>query len=70
MVFAITGILVIVAAWTASPSKARGVDEAFKTLLDQPYGVLLVFALGVGLMIFGVYGLAEAVWRRVPGSGS
>ena len=70
VVFAITGILVIVAAWTASPSKARGVDEAFKTLLDQPYGVVLVFALGVGLMIFGVYGLAEAVWRRVPGSGS
>ena len=29
-----------------------------------------LFLLGAGLMIFGVYGLAEARWRRVPGSGA
>ena len=66
VVFAVTGVLVMVAAWKANPSKAGGVDEAFKTLLDQPYGRGLVIALGLGLMIFGVYGLAEARWRRVP----
>jgi len=70
VVFAVAGFLVVVAAWTASPSRAGGVDEAFKTLLGQPYGRFLVLALGLGLMIFGVYGLAEAAWRRVPGSAS
>lgn len=66
IVFLVTGILIIAAAWTAQPKKAGGVDEAFRTLLDQPYGTYLVGALGVGLMVFGVYGLAEAIWRHVP----
>ena len=65
IVFAITGALVVVAAWTATAAKAGGVDQAFKTLLGQPYGTVLVAGLGVGLIIFGVYGLAEAAWRRV-----
>ena len=67
LVFAIAGVLVIVAAWTANPGKAGGIDVAVRTLLSQPYGPGLVAALGIGLMLFGVYGLAEAMWRRVPG---
>jgi hypothetical protein len=34
--------------------------------MEQPYGPVLVAALGLGLLLFGVYGLAEAAWRRVP----
>jgi hypothetical protein len=70
IVFVVTGALIVIAAWTAQPKKAGGIDEAFRTLLDQPYGALLVAALGVGLIVFGVYGLAEAMWRRVPDGGS
>jgi hypothetical protein len=66
IVFAITGVLVIIAAWTHKPTKAGGIDPAFKTLLSLPYGPALVAGLGIGLCIFGVYGLAEAIWRRVP----
>jgi hypothetical protein len=65
IVFAVTGILVVAAAWTATAAKAGGIDHAFKTLLAQPYGTVLVAGLGLGLIIFGVYGLAEAAWRRV-----
>jgi hypothetical protein len=64
-VFAVTGLLAIVAAWTADPSKAGGIDQAFRTLLQQPFGTALVVLLGAGLFVFGVYGLAEAAWRRV-----
>ncbi len=46
-------------------SRAGGIDEAFKSLLDEPFGPALVFLLGAGLIVFGVYGLAEAAWRRV-----
>ena len=65
VVFAVTGVLVVVAAWTADPTKAGGIDEAIRTLLDRPYGPALVVGLGLGLVVFGVYGLAEARWRHV-----
>jgi hypothetical protein len=65
VVFAVAGALAVAAAWTATAAKAGGIDQAFKTLLGQPYGTVLVAGLGIGLMVFGVYGLAEAAWRRV-----
>jgi hypothetical protein len=65
IVFAVTGLLAVVAAWTVDPTKAGGVDQAFRTLLQQPFGTSLVILLGAGIFVFGVYGLAEAAWRRV-----
>jgi hypothetical protein len=65
LVFALTGGLVVAAAWTYDPAKASGLDGALKTLRDQPFGPLLLTAAGVGLMAFGLYGLAEARYRRV-----
>jgi hypothetical protein len=70
VVFAVAGALAVVAAWTATAAKAGGIDQAFKTLLGQPYGTVLVAGLGIGLMVFGVYGLAEAAWRRVTDGDS
>jgi hypothetical protein len=67
LVFAVTGVLVVVAAWTARAAQAGGIDVAVRTLLEKPYGPALVAALGAGLVVFGLYGLAEAAWRRVPG---
>jgi hypothetical protein len=64
-VFAVAGALVVAAAWTADPAKAGGLDQAFRTLLHAPFGPVLVVLLGAGLIVFGVYGLAEAAWRRV-----
>jgi hypothetical protein len=64
-VFAVTGALVVVAAWNSDPEIAGGLDPAFHTLLHAPLGPVLVVLLGAGLILFGVYGLAEAAWRRV-----
>ena len=69
VVFAVSGLLVVVAAWTADPTNAGGVDQAFRTLLQQPFGTVLVILLGAGLVLFGVYGLTEAAWRRVTDGG-
>lgn len=66
-VVGIAGGLVMEAAWTDEPARAGGIDTAFRTLLAQPYGRPLVLALGLALILFGIYGLAEAAWRRVPG---
>jgi len=64
-VFALAGVLVIEAAATYKPAKAGGIDKALLTLRGQPYGEFLLGLAALGLIIFGVYGLCEARWRRV-----
>jgi hypothetical protein len=64
-VFALAGVLVIEAAVTYHPSKAGGIDKALLTLRSQPFGEFLLILAALGLIIFGVYGLCEARWRRV-----
>lgn len=64
VVFALAGALVVDAAVTFDPSKARGIDAALRTLADQSYGKLLLALAATGLIVFGVYGLAEARWHK------
>lgn len=63
--FAITGALIVDAAVTFRPSKSGGLDTALLTLRGEPFGEFLLLVVAVGLVIFGVYGLAESRWRRV-----
>jgi hypothetical protein len=65
LVFALAGYLVVLAAWTYDPQKAAGLDGALKTLRSWPAGPWLLTAAGIGLILFGIYGLAEARYRRV-----
>jgi type IV secretory pathway VirB2 component (pilin) len=65
LVFALAGALVIDAAVTYQAAKAGGLDTALKTLRDQPFGVFALIIAAAGLIIFGVYGLCEARWRKV-----
>jgi hypothetical protein len=65
LVFALTGVLIVSAAWTYNAAKASGLDGALKTLRDRPFGGLLLGVAAVGLIVFGIYGLAEARYRRV-----
>ena len=65
VVFALVGVLVIDAAVTFTPAKAGGIDKALLTLRDQPFGTFLLILAALGLVIFGVYGLCEARWRKV-----
>jgi hypothetical protein len=65
LVFALAGVLVVEAAIAYQPSKAGGIDKALLTLRNQPFGRFLLILAALGLVIFGVYGLCEARWRRV-----
>jgi len=64
-VFALAGVLVVEAAVTYTPAKAGGIDKALLTLRNQPFGEVLLALAALGLIIFGIYGLCEARWRRV-----
>jgi Domain of Unknown Function (DUF1206) len=65
LVFALVGVLVIDAAVTHKAAESGGIDKALLTLRDQPFGEYLMMLAALGLVVFGVYGLCEARWRRV-----
>jgi hypothetical protein len=65
LVFAVVGVLVIDAAVTHKAAESGGIDKALLTLRDQPFGEFLMMLAALGLVVFGVYGLCEARWRRV-----
>jgi hypothetical protein len=65
VVFALVGVLVIDAAVTFKAAESGGIDKALRTLRDQPFGQSLMLLAALGLLIFGVYGLCEARWRKV-----
>jgi hypothetical protein len=65
LVFALVGVLVIDAAVTHKASESGGIDKALLTLRDQPFGEFLMLLAALGLLVFGVYGLCEARWRKV-----
>ncbi|MBY8875393.1 DUF1206 domain-containing protein [Micromonospora sp. PLK6-60] len=64
-VFAITGVLIIVAAVNYDPEKARGLDAALRTLRDQSYGPVLLALMALGIAAFGVYCFVQSRYRKV-----
>lgn len=64
-VFGIIGVLIITAAVQYDPDKAKGLDGALKTLVGEPYGPWLLSLIALGLLAYGLYGLAESKLRKV-----
>lgn len=64
LVFALVGAFLLLAAWRYDPSSARGLDGALRRLEATSGGAIWVAAAGLGLIAFGLYGYAEAAWRR------
>ncbi|NHC44473.1 DUF1206 domain-containing protein [Motilibacter aurantiacus] len=65
VVLALVGALVIGAAATFDPDKARGLDAALTELAGQPYGRYLLLLAAAGLLCFGAYSFVEARYRRL-----
>lgn len=58
----VIGGLFVWAAATHNANRAGGLDEALKTLLEQPFGAWLLSAVALGIAAFGVYCIAWARW--------
>lgn len=61
----VVGVLFLVAALTHDPEKAGGLDEALKSLADLPFGQVILWLVGAGLVIYGVYCFARAKYARL-----
>ena len=64
LVFALAGLLVIDAAIKFDPKKSTGLDGALRTLAHQPFGPWLLGAAAIGLIAFGLYGLASVRYAK------
>ena len=58
----VVGILFIVAAFTADPKKASGLDGALKAFAGLPFGKVVLLAVALGWIASGVYTFVRA-WR-------
>jgi hypothetical protein len=61
----LVGILFGVAALTADPEKATGLDGALKALAGLPFGMAALIAIGVGFLAYGVYCVVRALRARI-----
>ncbi|GAA1059697.1 DUF1206 domain-containing protein [Agromyces bracchium] len=61
----VVGVLWIVASLTNDPEKAGGLDAALKSLAELPFGTVLLWLVGAGLIVYGAYCFARAKYARM-----
>jgi hypothetical protein len=61
----IVGILFVVAAVTADPDKATGLDGALTSLAALPFGAVILLVVALGLVAYGVYCFFRARFARL-----
>jgi hypothetical protein len=63
--YAIVGILLVDAAVTHDPSESRGLDAALRTLVEKPFGAVLLCLVALGFLAYGVYCFFQSRYRKV-----
>lgn len=65
IVLGVIGALLLQAAIQVEPSEAGGIADAFRAILEQPFGVFLLATVGVGLLGFAIYCFVLARYRKI-----
>lgn len=65
VVFVIIGFFVLQAAYKANPDKVKGLNGALDTLLQQPFGRILLGLVAAGLIAYAVYLFVQARYRKL-----
>jgi hypothetical protein len=63
-VFTIIGLFLVFAALDANAREAKGFAGALSIIQQQPYGSVLLGITALGLLAFGAFGIAEALYRQ------
>jgi hypothetical protein len=64
-VYGVLGLLVLIAAIKFDPGRSRGLDEALRTLAEQPAGDVLLIGVALGIAAYGVFCLFQAKYRKI-----
>ncbi|MFE1644180.1 DUF1206 domain-containing protein [Microbacterium sp. P01] len=62
---AVTGVLFVVAAVTHDPQAAGGLDAALDSLAALPFGAAILWLVGAGLVLYGIFCFARARYARM-----
>jgi hypothetical protein len=62
---AFMGVLLGIAALTADPSQAAGLDGSLRTLAELPLGKVILVVIGLGFIAYGVYCCVRARLARL-----
>lgn len=62
---AVAGVLFVIAALTHNPETAGGLDAALRTLAGLPFGVIILWLVGAGLVLYGLFCVARARYARM-----
>ncbi len=60
----IVGALFVVAAVQQRPDQAGGLDDALRSLREQPFGPVLLTVVALGVIAYGLYSFARARFAR------
>ncbi|WP_150953320.1 DUF1206 domain-containing protein [Microbacterium testaceum] len=61
----VAGVLFIVAAFAHDPSAAGGIDSALRSLARLPFGQIVLWLVGAGLVVYGLFCFARARYARM-----
>lgn len=61
----VAGILFVVAAFTHDPETAGGLNSALYTLTTLPFGAAILWVVGAGLILYGLFCFARARYARM-----
>jgi len=61
----VTGVLFVVAAWTHDAEKSGGLDAALRSLIELPFGRVVLWVVGLGLALYGVFSIVRARYARM-----
>jgi len=61
----VVGVLFVVGALTHSTKDTTGLDGALRTLRAQPYGAVVLTAIALGIIAYGIYSFARARYAKV-----
>lgn len=62
---AVTGVLFVVAAITHDPETAGGLDAALHALAGLPFGAAILWVVGAGLVLYGLFCFARARYAKM-----
>lgn len=56
----LAGLLIIIATVKVHPEESTGLDGGLKGLRDQPFGMYMLAAVGIGLICYGIFMMVRA----------
>lgn len=62
---AVTGVLFVVAAVTQNAAAAGGLDAGLRALAGLPYGPIILWIVGAGLVLYGLFCFARARYAKM-----